>query len=152
MKILLVEDQNEKASDVSEFLNQLYGIQCQVYIKESLKSGLREVVKNRGYELIVLDMSMPSFDPSGDDPNGGKPESFAGISIMDQMKIREIHTPVIVVTQYSEFNDGKITLSILDNTLQKNYSDFYLGAVYYSSASTSWKTEMTSKLTETINK
>lgn len=150
MKVLLVEDQNEKAIDVSTFFNQLSELQCQVFIKESLKSGLREVIKNRVYELIILDMSMPSFDPSYDDPSGGKPESFAGISIMEQMKIRDIHTPVVVVTQYSEFDDGKITLNILDETLRKNYPNFYLGSVYYSSASTSWKTELKSKLSGMI--
>ena len=84
-------------------------------------------------------MSMPNFDPSPDDPLGGTPESFAGQEFLAQMKLRGINTAVIIITQYQTFEEGQIDLNSIDNYLTNEYRDFYLGAVYYSSADKEWE-------------
>lgn len=70
-------------------------------------------------DLILLDMSMPSFDLT-DQFNSEDPESFAGIEIMSQMKLRDINVPVLVVTQYKSFEKGSVTLEDLIEKCQMN--------------------------------
>lgn len=139
MKILIVEDQTEKSKDIERFSHECFTNISQITVKQSLRSGLKEVVVKKNYDLIFLDMSMPNFDPSPDDPLGGTPESFAGQEFLAQMKLREIHIPVIIITQYQTFEEGQIDLNSIDNFLSHEYKEFYLGSVYYSSADKEWE-------------
>lgn len=139
MKILIVEDQNEKSNDIERFSRECFTDISEITVKQSLRSGLKEIVGNNDYNLIFLDMSMPNFDPSPDDPLGGTPESFAGQEFLAQMKLRGISTSVIIITQYQTFAEGQIDLDSIDNYLAYEYHNFYLGAVYYSSADKDWE-------------
>jgi CheY-like chemotaxis protein len=139
MKILIVEDQQEKSADLIKFFEQWISKSLEINVRQSLSSGLKQVVLDSNYDLIVLDMSMPNFDPSEDDPSGGTPESFAGKEFLAQMKLRNIKIPVVVVTQYATFARGQITLEELDSFFKSSYAQVYLGSVYYSSASDTWK-------------
>ena len=139
MKILIIEDQQEKSNDIAGFFNEYFTEPPEMSIQQSLRSGLRDLVNHNNYDLIILDMSMPNFDPSPDDPIGGTPESFAGKEFLSQMELRELSSPVIVVTQYATFSKGQITLDDLDQLFKRSHPDFYLGSVYYSSAGDTWK-------------
>ena len=57
------------------------------------------------------------------------------------MYLREIPTKAIVVTMHGSFDDGtKITE--LDNDLRYEFSDNYVGYVYYSQISIDWKEQV----------
>ena len=148
MKILIIEDQNEKSQDIERFSRESFSNISNISIKQSLRGGLKEIFHNRDYDLIFLDMSMPNFDPSPDDPLGGTPESFAGQEFLAQMKLRNISIPVIIITQYQTFEEGQIDLGSIDGYLNSHYENFYLGAVYYSSADKEWERQLT-KIIET---
>ncbi|MDQ7727917.1 hypothetical protein [Halomonas sp. SpR8] len=142
MRILLVEDQKEKSDDVIIFLRNALEKSADINVRQSLRSGLKEIVCNGTYDLILLDMSMPNFDPGPDDPVGGTPESFAGREFLAQMDLRGIFTPVIIVTQYATFAKGQIELKELDSFFKAEYSSFYLGSIYYSSADKAWQKKL----------
>ena len=142
MKILIIEDDREKKTKIIEYLKSLYADDLIVYEKESLRSALKEIIKSTEYDLMILDMSLPNFDISEDEPGGGTPESFAGKELLAQMKLRRINIPVIVVTQFSTFDHGRVTLDDLKHLFEDEYSDFYLGSVYYNDAVDSWKYEL----------
>lgn len=142
MKVLIVEDQEEKSEDVVAFFQDAYSEPPQISIQQSLRSGLRDLITNNYYDLIILDMSMPSFDPSEDDPMGASPESFAGKEFLSQMALREISVPVVVLTQYAMFEKGQVALDELDSIFRKEHSSFYLGSIYYTSAGDSWRHEL----------
>ena len=150
MNILLVEDQKEKSDDVTKFLEEYFDGQLDVTLCKSLRSGLKALFTNDSINIIILDMSMPNFDPGPDDPIGGTPESFAGREFLAQMDLRDINIPVIVVTQYSTFARGQIELDDLDAFFKVSYSGFYKGSVYYSSADDSWKEQLKNMLMEAI--
>ncbi|HHQ4895930.1 TPA: hypothetical protein ACSP31_003991, partial [Aeromonas veronii] len=109
-----------------------------IIVCQSLRSGLRALMSST-YDLIFLDMSMPNFDPSSDDPLGGTPESFAGKEFLAQMKLRGEKIPVVIITQYQTFEEGQVDLTSIDSFLKSTYSGFYLGAIYYSSADKEWE-------------
>uniref|UniRef100_UPI000D3528F4 response regulator n=1 Tax=Aeromonas sp. HMWF016 TaxID=2056852 RepID=UPI000D3528F4 len=141
MKILIVEDQIEKSKEIEQFCRAFFQKIENISVFQSLRSGLRALVSNT-YDLIFLDMSMPNFDPSSDDPLGGTPESFAGKEFLAQMKLRGEKIPVVIITQYQTFEEGQIDLTSIDSFLKSTYSGFYLGAIYYSSADKEWEVNL----------
>ncbi len=151
MKILIIEDQIEKSKDIERYSKSRFEHISKLTVKQSLRGGLRELFQNKDYDLIFLDMSMPNFDPSPDDPLGGTPESFAGNEFLAQMKLRGISIPVIIITQYQTFEEGQIDLSSIDEYLNHNYENFYLGAVYYSSADKDWEKQLSKIIESNLN-
>ncbi|MGO3700450.1 MULTISPECIES: response regulator [Halomonas] len=141
MNILIVEDQKEKSDDICSFLENFFSVFINIQVRSSLRSGLKSIISEK-FDLVVLDMSMPNFDPSSEDPVGGTPDSFAGKEFLAQMDLRERFVPVVVVTQYATFSKGQVELEDLDAGLKNSYPNFYLGAVYYSSADEGWKNAM----------
>ncbi|MFV7784957.1 hypothetical protein ACNPKB_12955 [Shewanella marisflavi] len=150
MRILIVEDQVEKSREIELFCESYFSIDIHVSVRQSLRSGLKELISNY-YDLIFLDMSMPNFEPSQDDPLGGTPESFAGKEFLAQMKLREINSPVILITQYQTFEEGQVDLISIDSYLKSVYPDFYIGAIYYSSADKEWETNLEALLDREID-
>ncbi|MCO7247123.1 hypothetical protein [Halomonas sp. Mc5H-6] len=142
MKVLIVEDQKEKGEDIEGYLKEIIGPELKIEICQSLRSGLKALLMNGHVDLVLLDMSMPNYDPGPDDPVGGTPESFAGKELLAQMSLRKLYYPVIVITQYATFAKGKIDLKDLDKFFMSEYSSFYCGSVYYSSAERAWKDDL----------
>ncbi|HDO1318289.1 response regulator [Aeromonas veronii] len=141
MKILIVEDQIEKSKEIEQFCRSFFLNVEMIIVCQSLRSGLRALMSST-YDLIFLDMSMPNFDPSSDDPLGGTPESFAGKAFLAQMKLRGEKIPVVIITQYQTFEEGQVDLTSIDSFLKSTYSGFYLGAIYYSSADKEWEVNL----------
>ena len=129
MKILLIEDEASKRAAISKHIVEILGPEAVVVERESLRSGLKEVISEENYDLILLDMSMPGFDVSSSEPIGGEPESFAGQEIMAQMKLRGINTPVAVVTQYKAFAKGTVGLDELVIRFHGDYKDFFVAII-----------------------
>ncbi|MCJ8344336.1 hypothetical protein MJH12_02260 [bacterium] len=143
MKILIVEDDKYKSEAILDCL-QIYFPVANINITESLASGLFALIDEDSYQLIILDMSMPSFDITEKDPTGGTPESYAGEDFLAQMTLLGITTPVIVVTQYNNFgiDEQQISLSTLSKKLLNDHPAIYQGSIYFKVSSTTWKTEL----------
>ncbi|CAH0527968.1 response regulator [Vibrio sp. 2026] len=144
MKILLVEDQLDKKENILNFIESIFS-DFEVSDCSSLRGALREIVSNNNYDLILLDMSMPAFDPS-ESYMDDSPESYAGMELMEQMKLRSIKIPVIVVTQFSSFEGGSVALDGLSSSFVSKFRDFYYGHVYYNSANENWKSELEARI------
>lgn len=151
MKILIVEDDHYKAKAIKNFLYEEFGF-INIICKESLSSGIFEVIDNLDYQLILLDMSMPSFDISEKDPAGGIPESYAGEDFLAQLYLLGIDIPVIIITQFDNFGigDDSFSLTTLHNKLLSKHKDNYKGYVYFKSTSNEWKINLKQKLTGVI--
>lgn len=141
LKVLIVEDQEKKFTDIKNLLSSKFCV-SKLSIERAYRPALKEIKRNPDYDILILDMSMPSFDANEDDPAGGRPESFAGKKILEHMKIRNINIPSIVISQYSKFDVGSITLDELDLELKERFSEIHRGTIYYSSAESTWKTEL----------
>lgn len=141
MKILIVEDEFDKREKIKLEVRHILGEGVDILESESLRGGLKAVLTAKSVDLILLDMSMPSFDVS-DDPGGEDPESFAGLELMSQMKLRGISIPVLVVTQYKSFGKGGVTLEELIERMSSEFSGFFKGTIYYSSSLEGWKKQL----------
>lgn len=135
-RILLVEDYEEKAKDIRKFLKEKFP-NVNVFNCASYNSAQEMIFEaEKEYDLILLDMSMSTFDLN-DDASGGLPEPAAGQNILEGMYLRNISTPVIVVTMYNVF--GRKELATFDKELKEQYPDNYRSYVYYSAQKGDWR-------------
>lgn len=135
-RILLVEDYEEKAKDIRNFLDEKFP-EMTVDNCTSYNSAQEMIFDaDKAYDLILLDMSMSTFDLN-DDASGGLPEPAAGQNILEGMYLRNISTPVIVVTMYNIF--GRKELSTFDKELKEQYPENYRSYVYYSAQKDDWR-------------
>ncbi len=148
MRILIIEDEHDKREKIKKQVEVLIGTEAVIEERESLRGGLKAILSLSDLDLILLDMSMPSFDLT-DEFGSEYPESFAGIEIMSQMKLREINVPVLVVTQYKSFEKGSVSLEDLIEKMTKEFKPFFKGTIYYDSILEGWKKQLSDYLEET---
>ncbi len=147
-KILLIEDINLKADAIVEFIKTNFS-DIEIDRKESYNSAIKAIYNGFiNYDLILLDMSMSTFDVSVEE-SGGVPEPIAGRRILDGMFLRDISTKVIVVTMYENF-DG-IRLKELNDDLHLNYPDIYYNFVFFSFQKNDWQEKLKQYISELIN-
>lgn len=138
-KILLIEDDKIKIEKLSQFL-QVH----ELTIKESFHSGLKEIISGSDiYDFLLLDMTIPLWEKEGTDLSGNY-EQFGGERVLREMKRRKKILPTILVTMFDVFTivEGNLTFKQLDAHLLKEFSDFYLGAVFYNASDDTWKSEL----------
>ena len=152
MKILLIEDDMNKLKQLVDFIKDSL-IETQITERHSYRGGLGEIDNNTDYNLIILDMSLPTYDKTPTE-SGGRPRKFAGRELLRQMKRRELQIPVIIVTQFDKFGEDKdaIVLPQLINELWIDYSDIFYSLVYYNTAYKNWKDELGALLLQIQNK
>lgn len=141
MKMLIIEDDQNKIKQLKDFLNLKFP-QSEMCEKYSYQSGLREIINN-SFDVVILDMTMPTFDITPQE-TGGRPRPFGGKEIIMQMNRKGINIPVIVVTQFERFGDSSniITLAQLREELNSLHMNTYMGTVYYNTSGSKWKCEL----------
>lgn len=147
MRVLLVEDMDDKANDILAFLEQEFPDfavkRCKAY--NSAQETIFE--SEEEFDLILLDMSMSTYDLETD-ASGGLPEPQAGRDLLEGMFLREISTPVIVVTMYNVF--GRKELSAFHKELLADFPQNYKDYVYYSVQRTDWKKDLKHKINKAL--
>lgn len=147
MQVLLVEDYEEKANNIIEFLSQEFP-DFQVERCTAYNTAQETIFENPDkFDLILLDMSMTTYD-LGTDASGGKPEPTAGRDLLEGMYLREITTPVIVVTMYNVF--GRKELSAFHKELLADFPQNYKDYVFYSSQRNDWKKDLKNKINKAL--
>jgi CheY-like chemotaxis protein len=140
MKILIVEDNQKKLEKIKGYLEKEFPT-VELEQKTSYNSAAKEIALNYDqYDLILLDMSMQTYDISNDE-SGGEPEPLAGKNILKQIYLREIPTKVIVVTMYENFVDGT-KIDQLDQELKAGFSDNYCGFIFFSHTNLDWSLKL----------
>lgn len=149
MKILLVEDDENKRMHIAEFISQSHP-DSEITVACSYQSGVKQLTTER-FDLVLLDMTMRTYDVRGEE-EGGRPQAYGGRSILRQMSRREILAPVIVITQFERFGDvvDSLTLEQLDSQLAREFPKSYRGSVYYNPAVSGWRLSLHSKLIDVI--
>jgi CheY-like chemotaxis protein len=153
MRFLIVEDDEDKLNDLVAFIKEETPT-AEISVARSHGSGLRKIIFEADVtDLLIMDMSMPSFDVSLQEPTGGVPENYAGEDLLAQMKLRMIETPTIFVTMFDEFGEkpNKIPLSELAARLRSNFSPPFCDLVYYSSRQEGWRMSLRESIKKALN-
>ncbi|MEB6631172.1 response regulator [Kluyvera cryocrescens] len=146
MNILLIEDETTKAAKIINCLMES-STNNVIQMAKSVTSGI-DAIHNNSFDLILLDMSLPTFDISKDE-YGGKPQGFGGKEILREMLNYEMVTPVIVITAYEAFSEngdtGKVkeqTFNEIKEELELDYPTFYRGIIKYETIFNEWQNQL----------
>lgn len=148
MRLLLVEDEGPKGEKIAACLLERFP-SIEIHNARSVRSALRRLDQH-SYDLVVLDMSLPTFDIT-EDEYGGRPQGFGGVEVMRDMNSYEICTPVIVVTAYEYFSSdsdessghGKeSTLIELKENLIEEFPDIFKELIRYDTLSDEWRAQL----------
>ncbi len=136
MKILCIEDQEEKYRQIEHAIADVY---VNIGWENNCQNGLMKM-RNQNYDVVLLDMSMPICNDSEQETF----DSYAGMYVLKEIKRRKYPTKVIVITGFSDFEQGKkvITLSELDSEISEKYGSIYLGFVKYDSTNIEWQEKL----------
>jgi CheY-like chemotaxis protein len=105
VNILLVEDDEFKAADITKVLTDSLP-HAEVQRAMSVTSALRAMTKHC-YSLVILDMSLPTFELSGPG-GGGSPQGQGGLEVLRLARRLENPSPFVIVTQYPDIDlDGR---------------------------------------------
>jgi len=150
MKILLIEDDQHKSSQVTSFLeNEIQNIE--MTLKKSYQSGLKEILSN-DFDLILLDMQLPNFDiKPGED--GYKFRKLAGLDILEEVERKEKDCKILIITQFETFGEGEsyIDLNDLKHILKENHAKNYIDTVFYSPENSMWQSILINLIKEIFN-
>jgi CheY-like chemotaxis protein len=145
MKILVIEDDENKRLQIIGLIKETF-ITAAVTTAASYQSGVRALLDGP-FDLVLLDMTMRTYDVTPEE-EGGRPQAYAGRSILRQMERRDIVNPVILVTQFDRFGEANdlLTLEEVDKQLQLEFPAIYKGAVYYNPAVAGWKEALLARI------
>lgn len=142
MRILLIEDESNKAKQVTECINKI-DEDMDLSSCKSYSSALVNL-NQYSYDLIILDMSLPLYDVDCEPQDTNEFDTFAGLEILSELKRKKQMVKVIVFTAFDILgeNDNKMSLFELDEQIQENFPELYLGCIHYNTSSLEWKTEL----------
>lgn len=141
MRVLLIEDDEFKAADISRAIEDLDRLAI-IERAASVTSALR-CITDQQFDVLVLDMSLPTFDLSGPG-GGGSPQGQGGVEVLRLAKWLGKDIPVVVVTQYPDIEiDGRETpLADAAARLSTRFETDVRSCISYEFDSDAWRYEL----------
>jgi chemotaxis response regulator CheB len=142
MNVLLIEDDLQKGGRLTAYLSKRFGME-KISLARSVTTAI-DKLDDSSPELIVLDMSLPSYEEGRSLHSGGRQNSFGGLNILAYMVATGINVPTVVVTQFPEFEEKGLRLSLgeLHAKLLRDFKNIYLGLVHYRHNEESWMSSL----------
>ena len=140
-KVLIVEDEDPKRANIVSALDEL-DIPYDLIEARSVLSAINSL-RTTTPELILLDMSLPTFDIAPREA-GGRPQGFGGVEVLRYIERFGLSVPVIVVTAYEAFSQGgkQIGLNDLGEQLLRSHGAVFSGLIYYNSVYEKWREDL----------
>ncbi|MBB6118066.1 CheY-like chemotaxis protein [Rahnella inusitata] len=150
MGFILIEDDDFKKKKILDFLNDHFSSEI-FYTAGSVTSAIDLLKNEAGSQLILLDMSLPTYDHEKNSDTG-RPQGFGGIEILRYMEFIGDERKVIVVTQFDSFtvNGENMNISHIERQLNDEFSDVFIGVVQFDVISDSWKNSLINLILESI--
>jgi len=142
MKILIVEDDQNKLAQLTLFIKRHHK-DAKIESRYSYRSGLARLLESDVFDLVLLDMSMPTYDKSPSE-SGGRHRPFGGKDILRQLDRHQVSVPVVIVTQFTQFGEGPsaVSLNALKQQLANEGYLNYRRTIFYSAEGTTWEQEL----------
>lgn len=138
MRLLLVEDDEFKATDLAKAVSESVG-DVVVDRAASVTSASRAILEGE-YDLCVLDMSLPTFDLSGPG-GGGSPQGQGGLDVLRLARHIEHPPAFLIVTQYPDIEIDRVDvpLSRAGKHLRAAFGADVLECIHYEFDSDAWR-------------
>lgn len=141
-RILLIEDDEPKLQQLQAFLAEICD-DASLIIAKSLNTACKRIEEGT-FSLILLDMSLPTFDGGKTIGASGRQKTLGGKDLLRYLWELEISTPVYVITGFKDFpgDGGTVQLSELNDELRDDFPENYCGYVYFTHSNDSWKEKL----------
>ena len=146
MRVLIIEDTEAKMKLIKECIQGVKD-DWEFFEARSYSEGLQKIYMGN-WDLILLDMSLPTYNISHTE-NGGTKKPVAGKELMGRMLRRKYFMPVIIITQFDTFGDNQMTLENLNKEFETEYTKIWKGTISYDKPG--WQEQLI-KLLEEIEK
>jgi CheY-like chemotaxis protein len=142
MKILIAEDESPKLAHLIAFVER--HLDGQLLIARSVRTAI-DIIESQTPDLILLDMSLPTFEVSPGEP-GGRPQGWGGAEVLRYMEYLDLSSNVVVVTQYEAFPTagGTVDLSHLSGELAAEHPTLFRGVIHYTALNEEWQSVLLS--------
>lgn len=130
MKVLLVEDEVHKRAELTDCIVDVFGSPPDHV--DSVRNAVLQVIE-KDYDLIVLDMALPTFSSNSLDQHKGHDQAQGGIEVLRALKSSRKASKIIIVTQYHDFYIGGSKIKIKDSAkvINEKYNQNVIGAILY---------------------
>lgn len=145
MRVLIIEDTEAKMKVIEECVRG-NGEEWEFTEAMSYSAGIQKIYAG-GWNLILMDMSLPTYNISRTE-SGGTKKPVAGKELMARMLSRKIFIPVIIITQFDTFGDNQ-SLESLNKEFEEEYTQIWRGTISYDKPG--WQEQLL-KLIEEIDK
>lgn len=132
-KILLVEDELHKREELTACLQEFYKSDVQLVHVDSVRAAFW-AVSTDVFDLIVLDMALPTFSPEGGAAlDRGHDQALGGVEILRALKQRNLRSKIVIITQYPDITIGgkRIKLNEAAGVLSRRYDQDVIGGILY---------------------
>lgn len=151
ISVLIVEDDAYKLEALSEIISSTVEI-CSTDPCRSVQSAVTAVAAHR-YDIIILDMSLPSHDLEKGSMLG-IPRLSGGIEVLFELDYIGAKADVVIVTQYPEIEmSGELVpLCEVAAFVKREYGIAITACIYYDSDSTDWKIQIADAINTIVGK
>lgn len=136
--VLIIEDDKFKAEDLLGLFHRQY----EVTVVTSVREAVVQVI-NRDFDLVILDMALPTFGTSASSP-GGTAQPQGGVEVLREMQAAKRTGAVVVVSQYPDVEiEGRfVVLAECPSQLSRRYEVSVVSAVLYHFQDDEWRTQL----------
>lgn len=130
--VLLIEDEIHKREELTTYLFEFVGSKMILNTVDSVREAVMAVSKD-SFDLIVLDMALPTFTTSDGVIDGGLDQALGGVEVLRTLRSLRKSANIIIVTQYPDISVGgkRIKLKAAQSVLAAKYQQNIRGAVLY---------------------
>ncbi|KMK83032.1 response regulator [Pectobacterium brasiliense] len=147
INILVVEDNEFKRKRLVEVIQGEFE---EIIVTECYSfTSAWKMIAQVSYDLILLDMSLPTFDKDSTN-SGGDFRVFGGKELARKMSKRGKASKFIFITQYKSFSDNINSYSYesLKDELLSQYNNNCIGFILYSNTKSEWREELINSIKE----
>lgn len=138
MNLLLVEDDEFKKNAIMNVIAEL-NLSINVSVEKSVQAAI-ENITNNVYDLILLDMALPSHNiVQGKGASASMPSG--GMEVVMELSYYERSDNVIILTQYSEIELDNILFSLDDahKKVRKDYNVSLISVIRFKRERNEWR-------------
>ena len=156
MRILLLKKKKKKKEHLKSFIesifNELQNEYC-IQFASSVNSAL-DRIEEEVPDLLILDMSLPTFDINLEKKEfGGNPQGFGGIEVLKNLKIDKVICKTLIITGYEAFskkNSKPVDINTLKSDLLAKYPEYIIDVLHFNSTYDTWKIKLKSSIEDLI--
>jgi CheY-like chemotaxis protein len=132
LRVLLVEDEPHKSEELSQFLSNFYANDLTLVQVDSVRAAYWAVTDSV-FDLIVLDMALPTFSSEESATQRGLDQALGGLEVLRALQKCNKTGNIVIITQYPDITIAGKRVKIVSavDTLSQRYNQNILGGIVY---------------------